>query len=138
MQKKKLFALGLAFCLSVGFSLPVFAAGSFPQDAACAESSPRFQYVMTASVGLDVSSSGAVYSVSIIGTGSVSRITGTLTLYKGNSTVDSVSLQGSGTSLIRGGTLNTDGPGNYRLEFAGTVYADGGSEPLSLEITDSY
>lgn len=40
MQKKKLFALGLAFCLSVGFSLPVFAAGSFPQDAACAEISP--------------------------------------------------------------------------------------------------
>lgn len=143
MKKRNLVAIVLVLCLSLGGSITAFASEmpKVPSPHVVApptEISPRFAYVMTASVGLSVSSSGAEYSVTINGISAVSHIAGTVTLYKGNRQIDSASINEYANSIDKGGTLKTDGPGSYKLIFTGTVYTNSGSEPLNLEITDSY
>lgn len=140
MKKRNLTVIVLVLCLALNFSVTALASEApQPQQAASeGDISPRFRYVMTASLGLKVSSSGAAYTVTINGISSVTRITGTVSLYKGSSFVDSTSINEYSSSVNTSGTLKTSGSGDYKLTFNGTVYTDNGSEPLSLQITDSY
>ena len=138
MKTKNLLIVVLVLCLSLGGSITAFAAEVPEPNIEYLNPSPRFIYVMTASVGLKVSSSGAGYTVTINGIDSVNHIVGTVTLYKGSTYVDSANINVYSNYVNKSGSLKTTGTGNYKLTFVGTVYTNNGSEPLSLEITDSY
>lgn len=36
------------------------------------------------------------------------------------------------------GSFNSYGPGNYKVEFSGTVYTKSGSEPVTIRNYNSY
>ena len=58
MKTKNLLIVVLVLCLSLGGSITAFAAEVPEPNIEYLNPSPRFKYVMTASVGLKVSSSG--------------------------------------------------------------------------------
>lgn len=138
MKKRKPLLIVLVLYLSLGYSITAFASDASETVMETSNISPRFKYVMTASVGLNVSSSGADYNVTINAIDAVNHIAGTVTLYNGSSYVDSAKINVYSSYVNKSGSLKTNGTGNYRLTFVGTVYTSSGSEPLSLEITDSY
>lgn len=139
MYKRKFLLPVLSLSLALSSGVTAFAATPVPAIAEQSSiHSARFTYVMYASTSLSVSSSGANYNIFVNAIDEVYRISGTATLYKGGEKVDSATIDERTNLLNKSGTLSTDGSGNYRLTFEGTVYANSGSEPLSLEITDSY
>ena len=79
----------------------------------------------------------------IKGTSSVTSISGTVTVYKKNfwgnyKEVDSEAVKENASSLERYGNLSSDGAGDYKIEFIGTVYAGSSSEPITIDATNSY
>lgn len=54
------------------------------------------------------------------------------------SKIDSESIEESGSSFVKYGTLASDGPGKYKIKFVGKVYASGGSESITINSYDSY
>lgn len=103
---------------------------------------PRYQYIRSASLIIDLNSSGADYNLNIICISEVTSISGTITLYKKNSSgiyesVDYERINESGNSIDITSSLSTNGAGAYKLEFSGRVYTNSGSEPIRISKTDS-
>lgn len=148
MKLKKLASLAIVTTLitTTPFSVQVFA-----QKPVCIETrtenakviTPRYTYVSSVFFAVDPSSSKVAYEIMIDGISDVTSISGTLVLYKENSAGRfeqkvSKSLRTSSDKLESYGSFSSYGKGNYRLTFTGTVYANGGSEPISLSTEDSY
>lgn len=105
--------------------------------------SPRYNYIQSAEIGVNPSDLGSSYVLSVTGFPSVTRTTGTLTVYKQNSSgsytkIDSESIDESGSSFTKYGTLASSGPGKYKIQFTGRVYTPEGSESITISGYDSY
>lgn len=148
MNKKKLFALALGFSIiaaNVTPGIQAFASTNpvnITTDSLVAPQ-PRFSFTIMANLSLDVNNSGASYNVDIEGISSVTKISGTITLYKKNTSgsyvkLKSKTISGNSSTLDVIGSFPVSGPGNYKATFKGKVYAPGGYDPISLSITDSY
>ena len=98
---------------------------------------PRYNYITSANWDFNVSSSGAKYSIYIRGN-EITKISGTLTLYKDGEYVSSKKISENSNTLNNSGTLTASGRGSYELKFSGTVSTKNGSEPITLSETDSY
>lgn len=148
MKHKKLVSIGLtaAFLTSISCSMPAFAQeytiapiiNENPQIR-----TPRYAYVESAFFLVEPSSSGIGYNIQIEGISDVTSISGTLTLYKQDSSgsykkLTSKSLRSSSSRLVSESSFSSYGSGNYRLTFSGTVYVNGDSEPIYLSDEDSY
>lgn len=118
--------------------IQVFAQDNF-YEATITEQSvmPRYKYITSAELSLNVSSSGAKYSIYIQGD-SITKISGTLTLYKNGEYVSSKRVSANNDTLDTSGTLTASGRGSYELTFSGTVSTRNGSEPITISETDSY
>lgn len=148
MRMKKIIALSIAML--------TFATTACPCITALAQTQPdvvegwemqrgaaRYRYIESAMLAVQVSSSGADYDLTIYAVDAVTSISGTLTVYKKNSSgtyikVDSEKLSSSGCQLEEAGTLSSSGSGSYKIEFKGTVRANSGSEPITISKTTSY
>ena len=100
--------------------------------------SPRYKYIISADLGLIVDSSGATYDLNVHGIADVTKISGTLTLYKDNTYVSSKKVSENSNKIDTSGTLTASGRGSYKLVFSGTVNTKNGSESITLSETDSY
>lgn len=100
--------------------------------------SPRYKYVISSDIRLNVSSSEAKYKLYIQGSDEVTKISGTLTLYKNGEYVASKRVSANSDTLDTSGTLTASGRGNYELTFNGTVSTRNGSETITISETDSY
>ena len=94
-------------------------------------------------MGVYPSDAEAKYNLYIRGTSDVTKASGTLTLYKQNANgeyeeKESVSLEQTGSKMRFDGSFNSYGPGNYKVEFSGTVYTKSGSEPVTIRNYNSY
>lgn len=103
--------------------------------------SPRYTYIMHAELALDASDGD--YELYIDAISDVTKITGTLTLYKLNSSsqwvrVDSTVIREYDCEIDIFGSLNNDGEGRYKLTFSGKVYTDTASESITISVKDSY
>lgn len=148
MNKNKLFALAISLTVAAANVTPGIQAfaGTTPVNITSNASvipQPRFSYTIMANLSLDVNSSGAHYNVDIEGISSVTKISGTVTLYKENSSgsyvkVKSKAISGNSNTLDVYGSFPVSGSGNYKATFTGKVYAPGGHDQINLSITDSY
>ena len=105
--------------------------------------SPRYKYIISADLGLIVDSSGATYDLNVHGIADVTKISGTLTLYKKSSngsyvSVSSKKISENTDTIDLYGTLTASGRGDYKLTFSGTVSTKNGSETITISETDSY
>ena len=100
--------------------------------------SPRYKFVISSDIRLNVSSSEAKYKLYIQGSNEVTKISGTLTLYKNGEYVTSKRVSANSDTLDTSGTLTASGRGSYELIFSGTVSTRNGSEPITISETDSY
>lgn len=118
--------------------IQVFAQDNF-YEATITEQSvmPRYKYITSAELSLNVSSSGANYSLYIRGN-EVTKISGTLTLYKNGEYVSSKRISENSNKVDTSGTLTASGRGSYELTFSGTVSTRNGSEPITISEIDSY
>lgn len=149
MRKQKYFIAAFLLAATITIVYPqnvVLAAGTVPNYDYGMEAEPRAaRYALLSSVGLtaDISSSGADYELYVSGMSKVTKISGTTTLYKKNSSgryvkVSSEKVFEASNYLAWISSLPTDGSGTYRLEFVGTAYTANDSEDFSKSITDSY
>ena len=99
---------------------------------------PRYTYIVASNLDFSVSSSGVSYNLYIKGTSEVTKISGTLTLYKDNTYVSSKKVSENSNKIDTSGTLTASGRGSYKLVFSGTVNTKNGSESITLSETDSY
>lgn len=146
MKKKKVLLTALcAAAVSTAICPPMaaFAAGAAQPIMEEEEGgiSPRYKYIMMANISLDASDGS--YELYIDAISDVTKITGTLTLYKLNSSsqwvkVDSTAVKEYNYEIDLVDSLNNDGPGRYKLTFSGRVYAGTASEPITISIKDSY
>lgn len=144
MKRKILLGLGMAIALTVVEPvMPVLAQES---QEVCTEEqgiTPRYNYIQMAAIGIDPSDSGSSYMLIVRGISSVTSISGKVTVYKKNfwgnyKEVDSEDVSEKGSEMEKFGNLSSDGAGDYKIEFVGTVYASGGSEPITISATKSY
>ena len=98
---------------------------------------PRYSYITSANLDFSISSSGAKYSIYIRGK-EITKISGTLTLYKDGEYVTSKRISENSNMLNTSGTLTASGRGSYELIFSGTVSTKNGSEPITISESDSY
>ena len=98
---------------------------------------PRYKYITSANLDFSVSSSKASYRIYIQGD-NITKISGTLTLYKDGEYVTSKRITENSNMLNTSGTLTASGRGSYELIFSGTVSTKNGSEPITISETDSY
>jgi len=98
---------------------------------------PRYKYITSANLDFSVSSSKASYRIYIQGD-NITKISGTLTLYKDGEYVTSKRITENSNMLNTSGTLTASGRGSYELTFSGTVSTRNGSEPITISETDSY
>ncbi len=98
---------------------------------------PRYTYITTANLDFSVSSSKASYRIYIQGD-NITKISGTLTLYKDGEYVTSKRITENSNMLNTSGTLTASGRGSYELTFNGTVSTRNGSETITISETDSY
>lgn len=140
-MKKQLLTLGLTILL-ITLCPCTASAHALPNIQETIETSTsdalRYTYVQSTVISVDPSSSGVGYSVAIFGNNQVTSISGTITIYKGTSSIYSTPAFSTKRYLVTSDTIPTQGPGTYKVKFVGTVYATGGSEPLEIEHTDSY
>lgn len=104
--------------------------------------SPRYRYVAMIDTGVYPSASGTEYDLNIQGPAIVS-VSGTAVLYKQTASgsytkIDSEALNLEGNDIRYTGYLKSSGSGKYKIEFTGTAYAAGGSEPISIRNYGSY
>jgi hypothetical protein len=105
--------------------------------------SPRFTYIESADIGVYPSASGVTYSMNIWGISEVTGVSGTMTLYKQDTSgnydkKDSEYISLKGNEFQYEGSFKSYGPGNYKLEFSGTVHAKSGSESVTFRNYNSY
>ncbi len=98
---------------------------------------PRYKYITSANLDFSVSSSKASYRIYIQGD-NITKISGTLTLYKDGEYVTSKRITENSNMLNTSGTLTASGGGSYDLTFSGTVSTRNGSETITISETDSY
>lgn len=98
---------------------------------------PRYKYITSANLDFSVSSSKASYRIYIQGD-NITKISGTLTLYKDGEYVTSKRITENSNMLNTSGTLTASGRGSYDLTFSGTVSTRNGSETITISETDSY
>lgn len=98
---------------------------------------PRYKYITSANLDFSVSSSKASYRIYIQGD-NITKISGTLTLYKDGEYVTSKRITENSNMLNTSGTLTASGRGSYELIFSGTVSTRNGSETITISETDSY
>jgi hypothetical protein len=98
---------------------------------------PRYKYITSANLDFSVSSSKASYRIYIQGD-NITKISGTLTLYKDGEYVTSKRITENSNMLNTSGTLTASGRGSYELTFNGTVSTRNGSETITISETDSY
>ena len=99
---------------------------------------PRYTYIVASNLDFSVSSSGVSYNLYIKGTSEVTKISGTLTLYKDNTYVSSKKVSENSNKIDTSGTLTASGRASYKLVFSGTVNTKNGSESITLSETDPY
>lgn len=140
MKLKKIYSLGLAVML---LTTPNCVTWAHEYNVPVADDStffvsPRFAYIVSADIKVDPSSSGVNYSVRVSGIDEVTSISGKMTIDKDGSQIYTKNLSTSKSELRASGTIPTKGPGNYKIVFSGTVYTKTGSEPIDMDMEDSY
>ena len=140
MKLKKIYSLSLATVL---LATPACTITTLAQENTVSHNlttvaSPRFAYIQEASIKIDPSSTGINYSVLVSGIREVTSISGKTTIYKGSSQIYSKNLSTNTNTLRKSGSISTKGAGSYTIKFSGTVYTKTGSEPITLEMEDSY
>lgn len=147
MNKKKLlvFAIGLTVAASnVTPGIQAFAMSPATSQSSAQELvQPRYKYTIMAQLTLNVGSSGADYNLYISGISEVTKITGTVTVYKKSPSgsyvkIDSENITYHTNSVDLDSYLSVDGPGAYKATFKGKVYGPSGYDSISLSVNDSY
>ncbi len=138
-MKKLLFSTMIASISITSLSgIQAFAQNKSYETVAIQSSiTPRYSYITSANLDFNISSSGAKYSIYIRGN-QITKISGTLTLYKDGEYVTSKRITENSNMLNTSGTLTASGRGSYELIFSGTVSTRNGSEPITISETDSY
>ena len=140
MKLKKIISLGLATML---FATPTYTIWAQEYKAPITNNtasfiSPRFAYIEDAAIKVNPSSSGVDYSVRVSGIDTVTSISGKMTIYKDGTSIYTKNLSAKKSELRVSGTSPTKGPGTYKITFSGTVYTATGSEPIDMDMEDSY
>jgi len=140
MKLKKIISLGLATMLFATPTCTIWAQEHQTPivDNAASSISPRFAYIIDAAILVDPSSSGVDYSVRVSGIDEVTSISGKMTIYKDGTSIYTKNLSAKKSELRVSGTIPTKGPGTYKITFSGTVYTATGSEPIDMDMEDSY
>ena len=90
------------------------------------------------------SSSKISYTLVIDGTTDLKSVSGTMTLYKKNSSgiyekKASKNLSLTGSTITKVGSFSSYGAGDYKVVFHGTAYShDSRTDSIDIEMTDSY
>ena len=105
--------------------------------------SPRFTYIESADIGVYPSASGVTYSMNIWGISEVTGVSGTMTLYKQDTSgnydkKDSEYISLKGNEFQYEGSFKSYGPGNYKLVFSGKVHAISVWESVTFRNYNSY
>lgn len=103
---------------------------------------PQFVYTSDTHLVLDLSGNSATCFVKIVGYESVTKISGTMTLYKQQSSgsktkITSWSLSSNGKVLQSEKNASLSGTGKYILTFSGKVYSGSKSEAVSITTAKS-
>lgn len=138
--KKLLISTMLASVTMTSISGVQILAQNNSYDIEVAEQSvmPRYRYIISSKLIFDVTGSKATYKLNVKGIDEVTKISGTLTLYKDGEYVTSKRISENSNMLNTSGTLTASGRGSYELIFSGTVSTKNGSEPITISETDSY
>lgn len=148
MKTKTLLTYGLTLAVSAALSVsePVFAQTLQPTDVSQETSNyvtPRYNYIISTSLSVQPGSSKVNYNLKVFCISDITSISGTLTLYKKNSS-GNYEKKASKTVSCSGNTLNTDGSfssygsGSYQLTFSGKVTGNNISESVSISTENSY
>ena len=148
MKLRKTFILILTLVMLSGLftSVPVLA--KEPVSTASVNESthyiaPRYAYIIRASLSVIPSSSKTNYSLIVSCISDITSISGTLTLYKQNSS-GNYEKKSSKNVRCAGNYMNTDssfssyGSGKYLLVFEGNVTGSNISEPITISAENSY
>lgn len=136
----------VALCAALSCSLPAHANNTtmIPYIISQKDAQiPRYSYIQDASIAIIPSSQEIVYTVMVSGSSYVTSIAGTVVIYKKNSSgeyeqVYSQYLKANSRRLFASDSTSSRGSGDYKITFSGTVYADDGSEPIEMEMENSY
>ena len=136
MKFKKTIILSLTLAILATASIPVSAKEPIAENA-------YSDYIINASLSVTPSSSQTNYKITVSAISKITSISGTLTLYKQNSSgkyekKESQSVSCSGSRLNTTGSFSSYGLGNYRLTFDGKVAGAGSSEPITISAENSY
>lgn len=140
-MKLRKFILIPAIAMTLLLPLEAMAATVSPSKPAIAFQSARYTYISDAAIGIDETSSGATVFTSVSGYSSVTKISGTMTLYKinangGRTKVQSWSVSATGSELYAKKTVKLSS-GTYIVTFSGKVTAGSQTESISLETTET-
>ena len=143
MKFKKTIILSLTLAILVTAFIPVSAKEPIAENAYSDYISPRYSYIINASLSVTPSSSQTNYKITVSAISKITSISGTLKLYKQNSSgkyekKESQSVSCSGSRLNTTGSFSSYGSGNYRLTFDGKVAGSGISEPITISAENSY
>lgn len=126
--------------MAMVLSVPVEAvASTIPQEVGYTERSPRFTYISDAAITMSSSS----IAVMVEGYAEVSKISGTLTLYRintsgGSTKVNSWNLSVSGAMLNVSKSVSL-GNGNFKAVFSGKVTTKNNkSENITIDVNRSF
>lgn len=103
----------------------------------------RYVMLRRVMVSGSISDSGMEYNLYVAGISDINEISGWATLYKKDASgnyyeVSSESFSEATNDMVWRSTLDTDGPGSYRLEIEGTAYTANDSEDFSISTNKSY
>lgn len=144
-------SIGMATAISTStiFNIPAFADTYFTpprtiQDTNENVPSPYYLYLQSVDLSINPSSSEVGYVIFITGSSRLKSVSGTITLYKQNSSGSyekkaSRKHSFSGSFITEGYSFDSYGPGNYKITFDGIAYSTtGGQESFSISATNSY
>lgn len=148
MKLRKTFILTLTLVMLSGLFASVPVSAKEPVSAASADEStdyatPRYSYIIRASLSVIPSSSRTNYSLIVSCISDITSISGTLTLYKQDSS-GNYEKKSSKNVRCAGNYMNTDssfssyGSGKYLLVFDGKVTGSNISESITISAENSY
>ena len=148
MKLKKTLILALTLVMLCGLitSAPVLAKEPTPTalaDENAGYIAPRYSYIIRASLSVIPSSSKTNYSLIVSCISDINSISGTLTLYKQDSSGNyekksSKNVRCSGSYMNTDSSFSSYGSGNYLLVFDGNVTGNNISESITISAKNSY
>lgn len=139
MKLRKLMVIP-AMALVLVLPMEAAAATAAPYVSVRDSLAPRYTYISDAFIGISPTDTGVTVATSVSGYSEVTKITGTMTLYRmnnngGKTKVKSWSLSTKGSELYESRSVSVSS-GTYLVTFSGKVFAGSDSESIFLDVEE--